>query len=318
MRYSKIDIVKDGLRMYTRTAVRRPRKRMTRDRVMFNMIGYPLVILFALLCAIPFVLILSASFTSEASILRDGFSFWPREFSLESYRLSLEKPAAILRAYGVTILVTVLGTVLAVFVNTMTGYVLQRKDFPLATVLSYYFFFTTLFTGGLVPTYILIVNTLKMKNTLFALFLPTIVSVWNILLVKGFIGGIPFEITEAAKLDGAGDFMIFLRFIVPLSVPVIATIALFTALQYWNDWYACMLYITDERLFTLQYFLHRLLASAKAIRSLMDEYQLDIQVPPVESMKMSLTIIVTGPIIFLYPFVQRFFITGLTVGSVKG
>lgn len=304
--------------MYTRTAVRRPRKRMTRDRVMFNMIGYPLVILFALLCAIPFVLILSASFTSEASILRDGFSFWPREFSLESYRLSLEKPAAILRAYGVTILVTVLGTVLAVFVNTMTGYVLQRKDFPLATVLSYYFFFTTLFTGGLVPTYILIVNTLKMKNTLFALFLPTIVSVWNILLVKGFIGGIPFEITEAAKLDGAGDFMIFLRFIVPLSVPVIATIALFTALQYWNDWYACMLYITDERLFTLQYFLHRLLASAKAIRSLMDEYQLDIQVPPVESMKMSLTIIVTGPIIFLYPFVQRFFITGLTVGSVKG
>ena len=293
-------------------------KSITRDVLSFRILGYTFVVIIALTCILPFWMILSASFTTEQSILKDGYGLWPKEFSIKSYSLSLSNPAAMLRAYGVTGLVTVLGTAASICMCTMAGYVIYRKDFPLRNAFSMYFFFTTLFSGGLVPTYILVVNTLHLKNTIWALFLPSVVSVWNILMVKGFMHGIPFEITEAGKLDGAGDFVVFAKIIVPLSVPVIATISLFTALNYWNDWYLCMLYITDEQLYTLQYYLHDLLESAKAVRSIVEKYALEIEVPPVESMKMSLTIIVIGPIFLVYPFVQKYFVSGLTIGAVKG
>jgi putative aldouronate transport system permease protein len=296
-----------------------PKRRIrSADKIIFQFVGYPVVGIFAVVCLIPFALIVSASFSSERSIMQFGYSLWPREFSLESYRLSLANPGAIGRAYLVTFFTAIAGTVSGVFVNSMTGYVLTRKDFPWRNAFSYFFFFTTLFSGGLVPYYILCVNTLGLKNNLLALILPGMVSVWNMLLVKGFMSGLPFEITESAKMDGAGDFRIFLQFILPLSKPVLATIGLFTALGLWNDWYNCMLFINNEKLFTLQYFLHRLLQSVRNIRAIMDEVGVDIPTLPVEAMKMSMTIIVTGPIILLYPFVQRFFIQGLTLGAVKG
>jgi len=263
-------------------------------------------------------MIISSSFTSEEYIIKYGYSIIPRQFSLESYRLTLQNPVAILRAYGVTILVTVIGTALGVFINAMTGYVLQRKDFRWRNIFSFYFFFTTLFSGGLVPWYILCVKYLHLKDSFFALFVPSLVSVWNILLSKGFMKGIPFEITESAKIDGAGDFTVFCKLIIPLSKPLLATIGLFTALSYWNDWFYCMMFISNEKLYTLQYFLHRLLASVRAIRTIMEQSGMDIPTLPVESMKMSLTVIVTGPIIFLYPFVQKYFVKGLTLGAVKG
>ncbi|MCL2571385.1 MAG: carbohydrate ABC transporter permease [Defluviitaleaceae bacterium] len=288
------------------------------DRITFLAFSYTVITLLTIACLIPFLMIISSSFTSERSILIYGYSLWPRDFSLESYRLSLANPNVILRAYWNTIVVTVVGTVFGVFVNSMAGYVLTRKDFPWRNLFAYFFFFTTLFSGGLVPYFILVSNTLGLRNNLLALILPGAVSVWNMLLVKGFMSGIPFEITESAKMDGAGDFTVYLRFIMPLAKPVIATIALFSALAFWNDWFNTMLFITDERLFTLQYFLQRLLSSVRNIRAIMDEAGVDIPTLPVQSMKMSLTIIVTGPIIFLYPFIQRYFIQGLTLGSVKG
>ncbi len=288
------------------------------DRVIFSVIGYPLVAVFALLCLIPFWMVISASFSSQESIIQNGYTLWPKEFSLEGYKLSLSNPQAILRAYGVTALVTVVGTLLGVFINSMTGYVLTRKDFPWRNAFSLFFFFTTLFSGGIVPLYILCVNTLHLKNNLLGLILPTMVSVWNMLLVKGFMNSLPFEVTESAKIDGAGDFRIFVQIILPLSKPVIATVGLFTALTLWNDWYYSMLFIEDSKLYTLQYFLYSLLQSVRNIRAIMDEAGVEIPMLPVESMKMSLTIIVTGPIIFLYPFVQRYFIKGLTLGAVKG
>jgi len=294
------------------------RREYTVDRVAFLGFSYTLVAIVAVFCLVPFLLVVSASFTDEQALIRYGHSVWPSIFSLESYRLSLANPPAILRAYRNTIFVTVAGTFLGVFINAMTGYVLTRKDFPWRNKFSYFFFFTTLFSGGLVPFYIMVANTLGWKNSFLALIIPGIVSVWNMLLVKGYMSSIPFEITESAKMDGAGDFRIFLQFIMPLAKPVLATISLFTAIGLWNDWFNTMLFITNERMFTLQFFLHRLINSVRVIRAIMDEAGVDIPTLPVQSMQMALTVIVTGPIMLFYPFIQKYFMQGLTVGSVKG
>ena len=288
------------------------------DTLCFKAIGYPLLCLFALICIIPFFLIISSSFTSESYIIKNGYVLWPQEFSLTAYELIFKNPAKILRAYGVTAFVTITGTALSVFINAMTGYVLQRKDFKWRNIFSFYFFFTTLFSGGLVPWYILCVKTLHLKNTIWVLIIPTMVSVWNIILVKGFMGGIPGEITESAKIDGAGDFRIFVKLILPLSKPVIATIGLFTALAYWNDWYMCMLFIDKKELFDLQYLLYQLMGSIKALREIASQTTVSVSSMPIESTKMALTIVATGPIILVYPFVQKYFVKGLTLGSVKG
>lgn len=288
------------------------------DTICFKAIGYPLICLFALVCIIPFFLIIASSFTSESYIIKNGYVLWPKVFSTSAYELIFKNPAKILRAYGVTAFVTIIGTALSVFVNAMTGYVLQRKDFRWRNIFSFYFFFTTLFSGGLVPWYILCVKTLHLKNTIWALIIPTIVSVWNIILVKGFMGGIPGEITESAKIDGAGDFRIFVKLILPLSKPVVATIGLFTALAYWNDWYMCMLFIDKKELFDLQYLLYQLMGSIKALREIASQSTISVSSMPIESTKMALTIVATGPIILVYPFVQKYFVKGLTLGSVKG
>jgi putative aldouronate transport system permease protein len=159
---------------------------------------------------------------------------------------------------------------------------------------------------------------LNLKDNIFALILPALMSVWNILLVKGFMSSVPFEITESAKIDGAGDFRIFVQLIIPISTPVIATIGLFTAIGFWNDWFRATLYIDSPNLRPLQYFLHQLIVSTQAMRAIMDEAGIVMPTIPLESMRMAMTVIVTGPIILLYPFLQRYFIKGLTVGAVKG
>ena len=294
------------------------KKIISRDVLVFKAVGYPLIFLFAAVCLIPFLIVIGSSFTAESYIIRNGYSILPKEWSIESYATIFRSPMAIIRAYGVTIFVTTAGTVLSVFLNTMAGYVLQRKDFEWRNKLSFFYFFTTLFSGGLMPWYIMCVKYLHLKDSIWAMILPGIVSVWNILLVKGFMAGIPLEMTESAKIDGAGDFSIFLRLIWPLSKPVIATIGLFTALTYWNDWYNSMLFINNDHLYSLQYQLYKLLNDARVLRQLASEAGIVVDTVPIESMKMALTVVVTGPIVLLYPFVQRYFIKGLTLGAVKG
>jgi putative aldouronate transport system permease protein len=293
------------------------RKKQSKDVILFKAIGYPILIIFALICLLPLILIISSSFTDETAIVRNGYSFWPSEFSVSAYKMIFENPVRILKAYGMTIFVTAVGTTLGTFLNVMTGYVLQRKDFVWRNGFSFYFFFTTLFSGGLVPWYILVVRNLHMKNTIWVLIIPTLISVWYIILVKGFMTGIPYEITESAKIDGAGDFQIFIKLILPLAKPVVATIGLFTALTYWNDWYMCMLYVDKKEYMTLQYMLYQLMGSIKALRELASQTSISASTMPIESTKMALTVITTGPIILLYPFVQKYFVKGLTVGSVK-
>lgn len=293
-------------------------KKMGKDVLLFKEIGYPLIAIFGIICVIPFLLIIASSFTSENYIIKNGYVLWPEDFSLAAYQLIFQNPGKILKAYLVTIFVTVVGTAVSVFINAMTGYVLQRKDFKWRNIFSFYFFFTTLFSGGLVPWYILCVKYLHLKNTIWALIVPTIVSVWHIILVKGFMGGIPMEITESAKIDGAGDFKIFVKLILPLSKPVVATIGLFTALTYWNDWYMCMLFIDKNDLMNLQYLLYQLMGSIKALREIASQTTVSVSSMPIESTKMALTVVATGPIILLYPFVQKYFVKGITLGAVKG
>lgn len=293
-------------------------RRITKDQLAVNILGYLLVGLFALLCVIPFYLIIVASFTDESSLIRNGYPLFPTDFSVQSYLLCLKNPTEILRAYGTTIGVTVIGTVLAVFIATMTGYVLSRKDFPWRNKFSFFFFFTTLFSGGLVPSYMLCIRYLHFRNNYLGILLPLMFSVWNMIIAKSFMNGIPGAITESAKIDGANDIVIFIKLILPLSKPLLATLGLFSALAYWNDWYNCMLYITDENMFTLQYYLQRMLGSAEAMRLVAEKSGIALPSVPLESMKMAMTVIATGPIVLLYPFVQRYFVKGLTIGAVKG
>ncbi len=277
-----------------------------------------LLILVCIICILPFYLIIVGSFTDEGTIIREGFGLWIPKFSLEGYKLCLKDPTTVLNAYKNTIFVTIVGTVLSIIMTTMTGYVLQRKDFPWRNGFSFFFFFTMLFNGGLVPYYILCIRYLRFKNNILALILPMIFPVFNMIIAKTFMRSIPDAITESAKIDGANDFLIYLRLIMPLSKPLIATIGLFSALAYWNDWYSCMLFIDDEVKFTLQYYLQRLLGSVDALRKLADKAGIAIPQLPMESMKMAMTIITIGPIILVYPFVQRYFVRGLTIGAVKG
>lgn len=289
----------------------------------FNIISYTVITIVALVCLIPFLMVLMGSFTAEKEIVANGFSFFPKELSLEAYKTALKEPMAIFKAYGVTASLTVLGTAIGLFIVAMTAYVLQRKDFKWRNKVSFFFYFTTLFSGGLVPWYILMVKYLGLKDSYLALLLPPLLSVFNIIIMKSYMGGIPQALTESAKIDGAGDFTIFLKVILPLAKPALATIGMFIALGYWNDWYNSMLFINNENLYSLQYYLYKIVNNIEAYKTILAQagggtaLGSTINMPS-ESLKMALTIIVTGPIILVYPFIQKYFVSGVTIGAVKG
>ena len=291
-----------------------------KDERIFLGIAYVLVAVFAVVCLLPFYLVLVGSFTKESTILTEGYSFFltAKNFSLEAYKMAFKSPDTLVQAYGITIFVTVVGAITAVLLSAMTGYVLARPDFPWRNKISFFFFFTTLFSGGLVPWYLMCSKFFKFNNHIYSLILPCLFSVWNMIIAKSFMKGIPFELTEAAKVDGAGDFYIFWKIILPTAKPLIATIGLFTALTYWNDWYNSMLFINNEHLYSLQYQLYKLVNDAQALKNIAAESGMVVDTVPIESTKMALTVVVTGPIILLYPFVQRYFVKGLTLGAVKG
>lgn len=294
------------------------RKKLHKDKLIFNILGYIAIITFSILCIIPFWIIIAGSLTSEDYINKNGFSMIIGEFSLDGYKYMFNAINDILMSYGVTTLVTVIGTAVGVFITAMTGYALSRKDFKYRNKFSFFFFFTTLFSGGLIPWYILCSQYLHFKDNILALILPNLIVVWNILLMKGFMSGIPDSLSEAAHIDGAGDFTIFMKIILPLSKPAIATISLFTALTYWNDWYNSMLFISDSKLSMLQFYLYKLINSAQGLQMAADKAGVVVASPPIESSKMAMTLVVTGPIVLLYPFVQRYFVKGMTLGAVKG
>lgn len=289
------------------------------DQRLFYAIGYTALVMLALLCIVPFILILSSSLTDESKIVVDGFQLFPSEFSLEAYKILFKYPDQMINAYIVTIAITAIGTIAGLFLTSMTAYCLSRKDFKWRNHFSFYFFFTTLFSGGLVPWYLLIVNYLHMKDTALALIVPLLFNVFYIIVMKSFMSGIPEAITESAKIDGAGDFLIFMRLILPLSKPALATIGLFLALGYWNDWYNALLFISNEKLMPLQYYLYKMLGNMDGMRkAMMGSGAVVTTSLPTEGLKMAMTIVASGPILIAYPFVQKYFVRGLTIGAVKG
>ncbi|WP_425497127.1 carbohydrate ABC transporter permease [Paenibacillus phytohabitans] len=295
------------------------RKRGNKDKMILAIIGYVTLTVLAIFCIFPFILVVSSSLSEESTIIEKGFQIFPSAFSTEAYSLLFKYPEEMLRAYGITISVTAIGTLFGLFLTSMTAYVLSRRDFKWRGRFSFFFFFTTLFSGGLVPWYLMIVNYLHLKDTLLVLILPLLMNVFYIIVMKSFMSSIPDAITESAKIDGAGDFRIFMQLIVPLSKPALATIGLFIALAYWNDWYNALLFISKSELMPLQYYLYKMLGNMDGMRKAMMASGAVVNTDlPTESLKMAMTIVATGPILLAYPFIQKYFVTGLTIGAVKG
>ncbi|WP_018750578.1 carbohydrate ABC transporter permease [Paenibacillus sanguinis] len=287
---------------------------------LFKAIAYTVVILFSLVCLLPFVLIISASLTSNHAIIREGYHLIPSEFSLEGYQAVFRFPEEVLRAYGVTTTVTIIGTCLGLFCMTMAGYVLSRKDFKARNGFSFYIYFTTLFGGGLVPWYMLITKYLGWMDSYYALIVPSLMTPFLIILMKNFIkSAVPEELYESAKIDGAGDFRIYWQIVLKLAMPGIATVGLFLALHYWNDWFSSSMFINDTHKYQLQFYLYNVINSSNFMAQMGISTGVTLAGDmPTESMKMAMAIVVTGPILLLYPFIQRFFVKGLTIGAVKG
>ncbi|GLX68694.1 carbohydrate ABC transporter permease [Paenibacillus glycanilyticus] len=289
------------------------------SEVIVRTFGYVVISIFALCCLLPFLLILGTSFTTESAIKKFGFNFWPKEFSTFAYKIVFENPDIIVGSYIVTIALTVVGTAIGLFLVAMTGYALQRPDFGYRNGISFFIYFTTLFSGGLVPFYLLVTQYLSLKDNYLAVLLPGLLSPFLIIMMKSFVRSIPHAITESAKIDGAGDFTIFIRLILPMTTPALATIGLFIALGYWNEWYNSMLFLsTNMEYRPLQLFLYNVVTSADFVRNSAAASNVSLRDVPLESMKMATAVVATGPVIMFYPFVQRYFIKGITVGAVKG
>jgi len=284
----------------------------------FYVICYVVVGLMALLCLLPFIMMLSGSFTSENWIRFHGYGIVPGEFSLEAYKIIFKTPERIIRAYGVSICITLLGTLLGLMLTSLTAYVISRKDFKYRNVLSFFFYFTTLFNGGMVSTYIYYIQYLHLKDSYLALILPGVFNVFYLLIMRTFVANIPVALIESAKLDGAGEWRIFGTIILPLLKSGLATIGLFLALGYWNDWYNAMLYMNTEEKYPLQYMLYSIQQQSQALARIASQAGIKVTDLPSNSLKLAMAVVATGPIVIVYPFVQKYFIAGITVGSVKG
>ena len=286
--------------------------------IVFNLFGKVLVGLIALTCVLPFIMLISASFTSERYIALNGYGLWPGAFSLRAYETLFKNPVDIFRAYGVTLFVTITGTLLGLTLISMTAYVISRQDLKYRNHISFFFYFTTLFNGGIISTYIFFIRYLGLKNNLAALILPLLFNVFYLLIMRSFMASVPTSIVESAKIDGAGELRIFVQLVLPLTTSGLAAIGLFIALDYWNDWYNAMLYISKRENYPLQYMLYNIVSTAQALSRISSISSVALAELPSNSLRMAMAVVATGPIILVYPFVQKYFVKGITIGAVKG
>lgn len=280
--------------------------------------------IFILLCIIavaPFLLLLSSSLTDEQTLLKAGYSFFPAKFSLQSYAYLLGSAAKITKGYGITVLVTLVGTVAGMVMTILFAYPLSRRELPHRTFFSFFVFFTMLFNGGLVPTYMMWTQTFHIRNTIWALIIPgLLMNGFNIIMMRSYFNAsIPNELIEAARIDGAGEYRVLYQVVLPLSKPMIATIGLMIGLRYWNDWTNSLYYVTDESLYSIQAILNTIisniqfLSSGQAAGSAYSAANL-----PSVGIRMAIAVIGIIPILCIYPFFQKYFVKGIVVGGVKG
>ena len=268
----------------------RGRKPVGRDRILFNIFSYVILAILSVACLLPFLLVLSGSVSEQYAIQLHGYRLIPETFSLDAYKMLFKIPEELLRAYGITIFVTVTGTLLGLWLTSMAAYVLASRDFRYRYQVSFFFYFTSIFGGGLVPWYIFNTKYLHFHNSMIALILPILINVTYLLILKSYMMSIPDALYESAKLDGAGDFRIYLHIALPLSKAGLATVGLFIALNYWNDWYNAMLFLDEGRrdMYPLQYFLNNILTKAQAMSAAAARSGIPASDVPSEPMKLAM------------------------------
>lgn len=283
-----------------------------------------LITILCILCALvvlPFLLLVSISFSEESDIVYNGYKLWPENFSVASYRYLLGNSTAVFDAYKVTIFYSLVGMALSVLLTAMMAYPLTRRNLKGRKFMSFYIYFTMLFGGGMVPSYILITQYLHLDNTLLVYIIPGLMSPWNVFMARSFFSDLPEEMIESAKIDGATEYRIFFNFVIPLSKPVLATIALNVFLLKWNEWMTCMLYITNSKLYSLQYLLQSIMENIRVLQEAQASgtgLMLSESEIPAETVRMAMAVIAAGPAVLVFPFFQKYFVKGMTVGSVKG
>ena len=273
----------------------------------------------SILMIAPMILIVSISVTSEASLVNSGYGFIPQEINLDAYRVIFEVPEPIIRAYVITAARTIIGTWLSLLLIAVTGYVISRPKFRYGRILVLLIFFTILFKPGLVPSYILISQHLRLRDTVAVLIIPALFNPFFVLVMRGFIrSSVPEEVIESAKLDGASEFRIFLQIVLPLSTPALATLGVLIAFFYWNEWWLALLYIDNPDLAPLQLLLYRIQNRVDFISANPElAVELGIQQLPSLSLRMAMVVVAAGPMMFVFPLFRRFFVRGISVGSFK-
>ena len=288
----------------------------------FNNIATAILGIIVAITLLPLILIVIASFSAESALIQNGYSYFPKALSLDAYYYMVKQGVTILRSYGVAIFVTVAGTVTGVILTTMLAYAISRKSFKYRNALAFFVFFTMLFNGGIVPSYIMWTRFFHIKNTMWALIIPNyLISAFNVILVKNYFNNsIPESLIESAKIDGAGELRIFVQIMFPLATPAIVTISLFSGLCYWNDWTNGLYYISNEKFFTIQMLLMKIMNNIQALRantnsSLLGTGAVEL---PGTSIRMAMAVVGILPILIIYPFAQKHIIRGIVVGAVKG
>lgn len=279
-----------------------------------------LLTLLSIMVLLPLVILISVSLSDEKDIIEYGYSLLPKNFSLEGYKYVFKNPTAIFNAYKVTTIFSVAAMVLSVLFMAMLAYPLSRRFMTGRRTWALLLYFCSLFSGGLVPLYILNTQYLHLADTYWIYILPTLVSPWYVFMLRTFFADIPEAIHESAYMDGANEFQILFRIIMPMSKPALATVALFTFLGKWQDWYTSMLYINDQDMISLQYLLQRLMNNIKMLQeqSPMTESYMNVADIPAETAQMAMAMVVAGPVLLIFPFFQKYFVKGVAVGSVKG
>ncbi|MBP3962828.1 carbohydrate ABC transporter permease [Paenibacillus lignilyticus] len=290
------------------------------DRTLLT-VFYITIIGFALICMLPLWIALAASFTNELELIRNGYSLWISQFDLTAYKLIFTGTQSVYRAYSVTIITTIGGVILTLFLTSSLAYPLTVSTLKYRHRITFFTYVTMVFNGGLVPTYILTTRMLHLHNNIWVLIIPGALNGFNVFLMKNYFSSLPEALSESAKIDGASEIYIYFKIILPLSAPILATIGLFSAMGYWNEWFRVLLFIDDQKLFTLQYLIMRLQQQAEFLNSSLSaaaRAALGGATVPTIGIRVATAMVSIGPIVLLYPFLQKYFIKGLTVGAVKG
>ncbi|MNW39844.1 L-arabinose transport system permease protein AraQ [compost metagenome] len=291
-------------------------KQTLSDRL-FTVAAYVILTIFTIFCTFPFLLMIIGSFTKESELIVNGYSLFPKQFSVAAYQALLQSNA-LYQGYGVTVLVTVAGTLTALCISAMLAYSLANKRNVLQTPFLLFCYLPMLFSGGIIPFYIVVSQWLNLQNSIWVLILPLLCQPFLVFLLVSFFRTVPEELEEAARIDGANEMRVFFQIILPISKPILASVGLFYALYYWNDWFMGLMFVDNEKLFPLQLILRRMVSNMEAAKNLIPAAAAISTEAPTYGVRMATTVLTIGPIILLYPMLQKYFVKGLTVGAVKG